>query len=355
MRRSAKRKRILADRRRRANESSKRWKQAHPEHVTDYRRRWVEANPEKVREYYKRYHATHREVEKQRATAWRDANPEKMKNARKAWADRNKDRLAANQRARRKDPVRYRADLDANSAANRLRRRLERAGLPPRQLHRTMAAERRANDRAADDYFGQADLPERLRQFTVLTVSLTEELLEHGDRLLDFAKAYAAMRVRVGLPPVDAEQIMYARAAQAVTDRMKRIDRLTSREVRAAVRSARSVFSTATRQRRMAELVRDAESHIRKNGARLEAEAAIENSARALRGKVSLPTELLIARIAMQDLPPAERELETARAAEIEVASRLRRSRDTSLTDPRQWMRASQGPGFRPVGGSLAR
>ena len=301
-RRSATRNRRLKEKRRRANEASKRWKVSHPDEVRAYRRGWAAANREKLQEYYARYRGTHREELNDRATAWRDSAPEKMKRARKAWADRNKERTAEIQRKRRSDPEKYRADLDANSAAKRLARRLERAGLPPKRVHRTTAAERRANARSADEYFGDSALPERLRQFTIFTEMLSEEVVKHGDRLLGFAESYVATRVRVGLPPVDARQFMYARAAEVVAERMKRVDLLTSREIGAAVRSAKSTAERAARERRVAELIAAVELHLGRNRTRLHEDATLENTLRVRRGKPRQPAEVIVVRSAIEEV-----------------------------------------------------
>ena len=56
-----------------------------------------------------------------------------------------------------------------------------------------------------------------MRQFSVFAATLTEHMLEHGERMREFAEAYVAMRERMGLPPVDVEQVMYARAVEIVT------------------------------------------------------------------------------------------------------------------------------------------
>jgi hypothetical protein len=302
MRRAAARKRQLAERRRRGNEASRRWKESHPEAVRAYHRAWSAANRDKVNEFYRRYRVGHREELNARATAWRDAHPEKMNSARKAWAARNKERLAETQRQRRRDPAKYRADLEVSAASKRLIRRLERAGLPPKRLSRATAAERRANDRLAEEYFADPVLPERLRQFTVLTVTLTEEVLAHGDRMLEFARSYVATRSRLGLPLVDAEQIMYARAAQVVVDRMKRVDLLTGREVAAAVRSAQASVAAALEARYLDQTTTEARAHLRRDRVRLDADADFENEARLRQGRPRLPTELLSVRIAIQEV-----------------------------------------------------
>lgn len=307
-RRSAARKRRLLDKRRRSNEASKRWKEAHPDHVREYHRHWQEANHGKVAEYQERYRRTHQEELNDRATAWRDSAPEKMKAARKAWADRNKERTAEIQRKRRDDPEKYRADLDKNNAARRLAHRLERAGLPPKRLHRATAAERRADDRAAAAYFEDPALSERLRQFAQLTQALTGHMLTHGDRVRDFAQAFVATRSRMGLPPVDVEQVVWSRAVEIITDRMKRVDLITSRDAAAAVRSAKSNVAAAERVSRAQQLRADIEAHVRRNRLRLLEEAELENAMRARSGKARVPVERIITLAALDEVLEARAE-----------------------------------------------
>ena len=74
-------------------------------------------------------------------------------------------------------------------------------------------------------------LPEHSRQFTVLAESLTEHMLKNAAHRREFAEAYSATRARIGLPPVHTEDIMYARAVEIITEGMRRVDLLTSRDV----------------------------------------------------------------------------------------------------------------------------
>ncbi|WP_146066017.1 hypothetical protein [Cryobacterium sp. Y82] len=129
-------------------------------------------NREKVREYYNRYYEAHRDEVNARAAARRDADPERTKQITRQWADRNKERRAELQRNRRSDPEVYKSELEAIASARRLKRSLSRAGLPPKLLHATPAAERRVNERDADAYFNDPSRPEHLRQFTVFAESL---------------------------------------------------------------------------------------------------------------------------------------------------------------------------------------
>lgn len=343
MRRAATRRRRLTESRRKAQERSARWKEEHPEHVREFKKRWVADNRNKVREYYRRYHAKHRDEVNARATARRDADPEKARKARKEWADRNNDRLAELQRQYRSDPEKYRAALDSNSAAKRLNRRLERAGLPPKHVHRASAAERRANERASDAYFADPVLPEHLRQFTVLTEALAEHVIKNGTRLREFAEAYVATRERMGLPPVDVENIVYARAVEFVTDRMRRVDQLTSRDVAAAVRSAKSVISVYVRREQYVSLVEAVATYIRRHQARLTARVSAVNRARALVGQPRVPFGPLIVRTAIAEVAPAVPIVSLH-------AGDLRRAMDEAL---RRYERQNFDDHFFPLHGSL--
>ncbi|MDR5700716.1 hypothetical protein [Agromyces aerolatus] len=342
-RRAAVRRRREAETRRKARERSKRWREEHPEQVRTYQWRWVEANRDKVREYYNRYYETHREEVSARAAARRDADPEGTRRASREWADRNKARRAELQRKRRSDPDIYQAELEANAAARRLKRRLARAGLPPKRLHATSAAERRAHDREADAYFGDPSLNERVRQFTVFAGSLTEHMLEHGATMRKFAEEYAAHRERVGLPPVDVERIVFARAVEIVTDRLPRIDPLTGRDVAAACRSTQAVMRLEERRQQFDRFVKLLASHVEKHLARLTDEAAIENRARRLHRRPPAPLESLVFKVAIEELVP---DLTTTRLTveDVRRAVRAARARVTFAVD-REWSRAEPGRG----------
>ena len=282
--RATARNRRQAEQRARGRERAKRWRQEHPDRVRAYQQRWVEENREKVREYYNRYYRNRSDEVNARAAARRDADPERAKQARKPWAEHNKELRAELQRTRRSDPEIYRAQLEANAAARRLKRRLENAGLPPKQLHPATVAERRANEREAAAYFSDPTLREHLRQSTVFSESLTKHMLENGAQMREFADAYAASRSRMGLPPVRAEDIMYARAVEFVTERLRRTDLLTSRDIAGAVRSAKATVQREERNQQFERLVKTVVAHVNRNCSRLGADAEMENWPGAIAG-----------------------------------------------------------------------
>lgn len=301
MRRAAARRRRIEELHQKSRERSAEWKRQHPVHVREYKKRWVDENRDKVREYYRNYHARHRDEVNARATARRDADPEKAKLARKRWADRNGDRLAELQREYRSDPEKYRAVLDSNSAAKRLKRRLERAGLPPKRLHKATAAERRANDLEADAYFASPDLPKRTAQFDAFAGALTAHVLEHEPQMRKFAEAYVATRKRMGLPAVDVEDVVYAKAVEFVTDRMRRVDQLTSRDVAAAVRSVKALIAEREQGEQYKGLVRGVEAYLRRHCTKLSARATVVNRQRVRAGQPRMPVGQTVVRIAIAE------------------------------------------------------
>ncbi|WP_438854847.1 hypothetical protein [Agromyces sp. M3QZ16-3] len=345
-RRAAARKRREAETRRKARERSKRWREEHPERVRTYQRQWVEANRDKVREYYNRYYATHRDEVSARAAARRDAHPERTKRASKEWAERNKDRRAELQRKRRRDPEIYKTELEANAAARRLARRLARAGLPPKRVHSTTAAERRAHDREADAYFANPALNEHVRQFTVFAESLTEHMLEHAPTMRKFAEAYAERRRHIGLPPRDLEQVVYARAVDVVMARVRRTDLLSARDIATAVRSTATVVRQVERQQQFTLLVQAIVRYSERYVDRLLAEAELENRARRANERPPMQIELLASQIALQTVLP---KVAVGRLAvtEVQDAARVAAARtrwaNFASTTP-------QAPHVRPLG-----
>ena len=107
----------------------RRWYEKHRDERNAKLRAEHRENPEVKRAAARAYYAAHAEEQKAKRRAYYAANREKVLASNRAWKDREK---------RRRD-----------------------AGLPPRRLHTTPAAERRANTAAADAffaYFGPAGL-----------------------------------------------------------------------------------------------------------------------------------------------------------------------------------------------------
>ncbi|WP_105034114.1 hypothetical protein [Cryobacterium aureum] len=302
MRRATARRHREAEVRARGRERAKRWRLEHPERKRAYQQRWVAENREKVHEYYNRYYEAHRDEVNARAAARRDADPDRTKQITRQWAERNKERRAELQRNRRSNPEIYQSELEANAASRRLKRSLSRAGLPPKLLHATTAAERRANEREADAYFNDPSRSEHLRQFTVFAESLTEHMLKNGARMREFAEAYVSSRARIGLRPVSVEDVVYARAVELVAERMRRVDLLTSRDVAAAVRSTKTEIRRAERQRQFDGLVKAIVTQLHRDSGRYGVESAMENKARVRRGKPLAPVGALVVQLATREV-----------------------------------------------------
>lgn len=118
-------------------------------------RRFRAEHPDKAREYQQRYRERHpeRALEKSRRNGqvWRDKNAEAVRetNREAKKAQRERDPEAARrwyQANIEKQRERVREDA-------RRRRRLQKLGLPPRKTHRVYASDRRANDKAAEEFF----------------------------------------------------------------------------------------------------------------------------------------------------------------------------------------------------------
>lgn len=133
-------------------------------------RAWYQEHKEQERERHRRFRAEHPDKIHLYRQRFRERHPERLaEQARRGsmrWRDRNAEQVRATGReeaARRKaaDPDIYRryywANVDEQRArgreAGRRRRRLAQLGLPPRRIHTVYAADKRANDAAADAFF----------------------------------------------------------------------------------------------------------------------------------------------------------------------------------------------------------
>jgi hypothetical protein len=143
----------------------------------------------------------------------------------------------------------------------------------------------------------------------------------------EFAEAYSATRERVGLPPVRTENIMYARAVEIITERMRRVDLLTSRDVAAAVRSTKAVVRQEERKQQFDRLVKTLVAEVHRKSARYSVDADLENRARAHQGKPRVSVESLVVHIALQEViervPTSRLSTEDARSAARAARARI--------------------------------
>jgi len=153
MRRAEVRRKALERRRERGRE----WYADHRDQQRARARQFRQEHPEKVREYQARFRERHPEraaEQGRRATQkWRDSRADVV---------REKQRTTAAER-RSDDPDAFKRWYQANleqqrergREAARLRSRLKKLGLPPRRIQRVYANDRRANDRASDEFFAR--------------------------------------------------------------------------------------------------------------------------------------------------------------------------------------------------------
>lgn len=153
MRRAAVRKKAIQRRR----ERGRAWYAEYREQERARARRFRQEHPDKVREYQARFRERHpeRAAEQGRRASqkWRDG---------KADTVRAKQRVAATER-RGEDPDAFRRWYQANleqqrdrgREASRRRSRLKMLALPPRRIQRVYANDRRANERAGDEFFAR--------------------------------------------------------------------------------------------------------------------------------------------------------------------------------------------------------
>ena len=208
------------------------------------------------------------------------------------------------------------------------------------------AAERRDNEREAAAYLRDPTLPEHLRQLMVFAESLTEQMLKNGGRMREFAEAYSATRERVGLPLVNAENIMYVRAVEIIIERMRRVDLLTSRDVAAAVRSTKAVVRQEERKQQFDRLVKTLVAEVHRKSARYGVDAELENRARAHQGKPRVSIESLVVQIALQEMiervPTNRLTIEDARSAARAARARVVLSPEARSDPTRDQVRRRQ-------------
>lgn len=197
---------------------NKRWRDRHREEQNAKRREKHRDNPDAKRESAARYYQTHGEQVRERRRAYYHANRDAQLEKQRQWRGREK---------RRRD-----------------------AGLPPRRLHRTTAAERAANRGAAVEFFERERTPEQI-------AILKEELRTPDDAIArwerdserariasaiaadtDFTRPLTASQMRHRERERAARQKQVAREAEEA--RMDQIARAINDRLRTHPRSVRS-------------------------------------------------------------------------------------------------------------------
>lgn len=283
-----------------AIERGRQFRREHPEKAREYRRRYKERHPERVAATLQRFRDAHadelRERQRLAAAARRTANPDGYKD----WYQRNLEE----QRARGRN-------------AARLRSRLKALGLPPGRMHRTYAADRRANDAAADEFF------QRRRSVDLRATIATEA--DNPERL-DIPGTVEVRRrqlTRVTSAISARERI---RRATRSGEHLRRARELAAQERAATIKAQRDTDLQRVKQAHEAarQSILDSrpaiyESHRRRHLARAREEVRMDSIARELRG-----------------MPAYDIDSETARRLQVEVfaivRARLEELRERTLS-----------------------
>jgi len=271
-------------------------------------RRFRQEHPDKVREYQRRYKERHPERYRANAAAtaqrYRDAHADEI---------RERQRLAAAER-RRANPDAYKEQYARNIEqqrergrnASRLRSRLKALDLPPRHIHRTYAADKRAHTAAADEFF------RRQRSLDVRAVITIEA--SHPDAL-DVPDRVDTRR----------RQLLRGSPSIPTVERVRRTAR--DPEYRQRFRDLQEARHAETiRARRARDLQRVKESHEAARQKILDAQPAIFERHRGRR-QAQIREEVRMDSIAraQRGLPPYDLDRETQERVNAEVSEILRR------------------------------
>lgn len=292
---SAQRKKDLARRAVARRASQQKWEAANRDRVREYRAGWRAANLDKVRAQQRASYVRHKDAIAQRSKEARDRNPDKYAvdlERGKQWRKNNPEKIAEYARERRKDPEKYARQLQSNRDAKRLQRRLAALNLPAPIKHRSTAAEKRSNERNANEFFTSEKARTWHRQYAILHQELHHVLTTEHEALRDASTRANASRHRAGLPPADLDTAVNARAIERVLDDGAPVSALTSRDIARVVESVQAQLLREEKQRQQDSLHTALRLRVRRYSAALIREAELENTARGRVGKPALPIDI---------------------------------------------------------------
>lgn len=331
-----------AAKRKLAVERARAWNEAHPEQRRASLARWREENRDRVRAYSRASYARRREEIAERAKRDRDRDPEKYRQRQKEWRARNPGYQTEYARKRRQNPELYARQLEQNRAAKRLARKLSESGLPPRRITRTTAAERRANEQAAGEFFSSDASRVWHGEYLLFQKGLAAEVDIEGAALRQRVEEQARRRELQGLPRVDPEQQFYARAVEAVIDRYGEFASLSGSDVRRAVAAVRQDQLRRVQREQRSSLGDELARYVRRNVTRLRRDAQIEHRARSIAGKVEQPLGLLAHRIALGEIRD-RLAIDRLSPREVEMTILATHERHPALFDPRTQPAPNEG------------
>lgn len=319
-----------------ARETRRRWEATHKGHAREYRARWRDANRDRVRAHDRASYQRRKEQVAEKGKASRDADPDKyaanLERSRQ-WRLAHAERVAQYSRDRRQDPEKYERQLQQNRDAKRLRRRLNALGLPPALHHRSTAAEKRAHERDALEFFTSPVVREWHRQYDTLRYRILMILEERYLALRSAAVRASERGQRVGLPAADIEAGIYARAVEEAFRSRGDFSMLKPIDIARVVEDVKGLHERNARDRARQTLLTRLDTYERRHAPQLLQEATLENRARMLAGKRPVPLDLGAHIVAFQaikdDLP-----LSDLTPADINSAIARLRLRNLHLFDP---------------------
>lgn len=347
-------KKAEAVRRRRAVDRARVWNEAHPEQRRAQLQRWRDRNREKVRAQGRDSYERNRDAIAERAKTARDRDPDKYAQRSRDWHERHPGYATEYGRRYRQDPERYARQLKLNRDRARLIRRLQALELPPRSLHRTTAAEKRANARDAETFYTSSERRAWFVQYQTFHDSVDEVMTARGASLRALAEAQANVQTAQGRPPVDVDLDTYTRAVGLVLDQGYSFDLLTGGDVRRAVESVQEFQAQRVRALQADTLRATLTTYVQKNTPRLAKAVQLENRARELAGKPPLPGDVVAHQIAFESVR-GQLDLSALTAADAgKIVARVRESRPGLFDPPTRTPLASPAgvPGVPGVGSS---
>lgn len=307
-------------------------------------RRFRHEHPEKVREYQRRYKERHPERYRANSAAasqrYRDTQAERIREKqRQAAADRRRENpdYYKEQYARHLEQQRARG-----RAASRLRSRLKALDLPPRQVHRTYASDKRAHAADADDFFQRRRSVDARARATLEVID--PDLLEVPARVevrrrqLARKKNPTSVKQRVERATRSGEH--HGRAHETAAERQA--ERLRTR--RASDLQRVKMAHDAARQAILDAHPKIYEAHCRRRRATIREEVRMDSIARIQRGQPPyVLDDEVAARLEAESTEILRERIEELRARTLRRVDRVLQKYDPAAPYPTPGSGASSG------------
>jgi hypothetical protein len=211
-RRRTQRERDEKARRQKAIERAKEWARQHPEERQQARERYKQKHPEAYKQAQRDYYYRNRDAIAERRRAREAADPEKANEAHRRAVARARETGRVSEWT--PSPSQQLSYRQRENEARRLHRRRVRAGLPDRRLHRVLAAERRHNEAAADEFFARKRSPEELARIRRQDEPTPPELVHAWQHRSENRRAASEILAMADAYFIDHEVELRARVAE---------------------------------------------------------------------------------------------------------------------------------------------